>query len=194
MNVTEEMAKYKNILNESRPINSVTKMGLGLSLGKEKSEKFNVPTAVKKEASEPVESPLSKKVRPTSGKSKPGPFSSKGKIAEAFSKQDPDAEKECVWCQNVMPRSSMGRFCSKKCRDAESDHFDYDKDDQPKNKVEESYNVAAKVRARKDKEPEKYCKDKKCLYRTDDEFCPKHKPAKKEVKESVESNELEEKI
>jgi len=47
----------------------------------------------------------------------------------------------------------------------------------PDNKVEES--TASKVAKQKEDHPEKYCKTKKCLYRTDADYCPKHKPTKK---------------
>ena len=45
--------------------------------------------------------------------------------------------------------------------------------------VKEAGNVAAKVRVAKEKNPEKFCKNKTCLYRTDAEYCPKHKPVEK---------------
>jgi hypothetical protein len=34
--------------------------------------------------------------------------------------------------------------------------------------------VAKSVRLRKEQEPDKYCSNPKCLYRTDEAFCPKH--------------------
>ena len=44
--------------------------------------------------------------------------------------------------------------------------------------------VAKSVRLRKEKEPDKYCSNPRCLYRTDEAFCPKHsmyKPGEKFV-------------
>ena len=34
--------------------------------------------------------------------------------------------------------------------------------------------VAKSVRLKKEQNPEKYCSNPKCLYRTDEAFCPKH--------------------
>ena len=35
--------------------------------------------------------------------------------------------------------------------------------------------IAAKVAARKQQHPELYCAVPRCLYRTDDEYCPNHR-------------------
>ena len=40
-------------------------------------------------------------------------------------------------------------------------------------------NVAASVRAHKEKHPEKYCSVPRCLWRTDSKFCPKHESKEK---------------
>lgn len=37
--------------------------------------------------------------------------------------------------------------------------------------------VAKSERERKEKYPEKFCRSPKCLYRTDAEYCAKHRPA-----------------
>lgn len=42
----------------------------------------------------------------------------------------------------------------------------------------ESYGPAAKVREEKEEHPERFCADKKCLWRTDEQYCPRHAPAK----------------
>jgi IMP dehydrogenase/GMP reductase len=47
-----------------------------------------------------------------------------------------------------------------------------------KKKVTET-RVAATVAAKKKEQPEKYCKNKTCLYRTDADYCPKHKQTEK---------------
>jgi len=36
--------------------------------------------------------------------------------------------------------------------------------------------VAASVRQRKEAHPEKYCANPKCLWRTDEKYCPRHTP------------------
>lgn len=42
--------------------------------------------------------------------------------------------------------------------------------------------VAAKVADRKKKYPEQYCKRPKCLWRTDNLYCPRHEYPKLEAK------------
>jgi len=36
--------------------------------------------------------------------------------------------------------------------------------------------VAAKVAQNKEKHPELYCPERKCLWRTDGGYCPRHRP------------------
>jgi hypothetical protein len=89
-----------------------------------------------------------------------------------------EAEMDRVFAN---PKSSI------KERDAATEDYENAVDDYKEaksqfkmEKVEESSNVAAKVAKAKEANPEEFCKIKKCLWRTKEDYCPKHKPVKNE--------------
>ncbi len=54
--------------------------------------------------------------------------------------------------------------------------------------------VAAKVRAQKEAHPERYCLARNCLYRTDDDYCPKHSYAPSNDMKRVRFADLEQEL
>jgi len=83
---------------------------------------------------------------------KKGPFAKK-KIKEGVDETMPDEEPYCLDCDH------RPCVCDKK---------------DSKKKVSEE-RIAATVAKKKQENPDAFCKDKKCLYRTKEEYCPKHK-------------------
>jgi hypothetical protein len=97
--------------------------------------------------------------------------------AAKSAKESAEVEMDRVFAN---PRSSQHE------RDSATEDFENAVDDYKEavsqvkkrgNRVEES-RVAATVAKRKEDHPEDFCKTKKCLYRTKEDYCPKHKPKK----------------
>lgn len=91
-------------------------------------------------------------------------------------------ESNCAKCDKPLSDKNTGKnaLCDR-CEDKEHEHKE--QRELARNKKEEWMNesgsVAASVRKSKESNPEKFCKNKTCLYRTDAEYCPKHKPVEK---------------
>jgi hypothetical protein len=204
MEVFEEIRKYSNILNETySPVKEAwdnklhTKekdkgMWEGWTLAELKAE-------LKKLKDNP------KKTESLKKREKQVTFAIRAKQKNKWGniKESQLSVKKCKNCGDECKPGDT--FCSKECRKeyvstkgkkkaiGENIHVTpgpFSKNGKIDEIIVKETRIAAKVAADKEKHPEKYCKNKKCLYKTDDEYCPKHTTTKNStLKESYKYNE-----